>query len=162
MEVNHVDVSGAAQVQQVQPHPLLLVHSQARQVVDHPVDGCKDRERQSLTNLCTRRGWQGPRRVHPSPASLHARRMQGPLCGMMSARTTDSFSQPAAERGQAPFSTLPPSCSQTSHHSRPVLCPCILPIHSPNSPGLPISKPAEGTPVVTGKSARKAIHSKPP
>lgn len=39
VEVNHVDVLGAAQVQQVQPHPLLLVHSQARQLVDHPIDG---------------------------------------------------------------------------------------------------------------------------
>lgn len=39
MDVNYVNVLSAAQVQQVQPHPLLLVHFQARQVVDHPVNG---------------------------------------------------------------------------------------------------------------------------
>lgn len=39
MKVNHVNVLGVAHVQQVEPHPLLLVHYQARQIVDHPING---------------------------------------------------------------------------------------------------------------------------
>lgn len=56
MKVNHVNVLGVAHVQQVEPHPLLLVHYQARQIVDHPINGWKERELQSIKNLYAQGG----------------------------------------------------------------------------------------------------------
>ena len=92
MKVNHMNVLGAAYVQQVQPHPLLLVHSQARQVVDHPINGCKDRELQSIKNLCTsgKRKYEASRSPPIFFISLHAQShpdiVRGPLYVIISVR----------------------------------------------------------------------------
>lgn len=69
MKVNHVNVLGVTHVQKVEPHPLLLVHYQARQIVDHPINGWKERERAVVINqklVCTRRS----RVSHPLPTLL--------------------------------------------------------------------------------------------